>query len=64
MRVEIELDYEPDDDEALEIRSCTTTMQRRTVVQRWLGFTGATVQGVEAFDDDGLPLPPTPIKEG
>ncbi len=53
MRLELEIDYEPDEDEEAQIRAARTESERRQVVQGWLGFTGCVVQGVGVIDEEG-----------
>lgn len=52
MRLELEIDYEPDEDEAAQIRAAGDAIARRRIVQGWLGFTGCDVQGVYILDED------------
>lgn len=51
MRLELEIDYEPDENEAAQIRAARGARELRQVVQGWLGFTGCDVQGVDVIDD-------------
>jgi hypothetical protein len=51
MRLELEIDYEPDEDEAAQIRAARDAIERRRIVQGWLGFTRCDVQGVSVIDD-------------
>ena len=51
MRLELEIDYEPDGDEAAQIRAARSEPERRQIVQGWLGFTGCIVQNVGVVDD-------------
>lgn len=51
MRLELEIGYEPDEAEAAQIRAASDDMERRQIVQGWLGFTGCDVQGIGVIDD-------------
>lgn len=51
MRLELEIDYEPGEVEAAQIRAARTESERRQIVQEWLGYTGCVVQGVGVVDD-------------
>lgn len=53
MRLELEIDYEPDEAEAAQIRAARTEAERRRIVQGWFCFTECDVQGVGVIDEEG-----------
>lgn len=51
MRLELEIDYEPSETEAAQIRAAATAIERCRIVHGWSDFTGCEIQGVGVVDD-------------